>query len=68
MHLNKSRTEEVPVIAMKNVYHLKAYVMLRIYTLYILIHHIIDEHYQLVIAVMYVNTVDKRMCPSGDTQ
>ena len=43
-----SGAEKVPVIGMKIIYPLKAYLIQRNYTSYILIHYIIDEHYQSV--------------------
>ena len=48
LSFNKSKSEEVPVIGMKNSTHLKVYLKQRNYTLYILIHHFIEEHYQSV--------------------
>ena len=46
MFFNKSRAEEVPGIGTKTFTYLKAYLMQSNYTLYALLHHIRDEHYQ----------------------
>ena len=46
MSFNKSRAEVVAVIGTENFNSLKAYLMQRNYTSYILIHHTTPEHYQ----------------------
>ena len=48
MSLNMSGAENVPVMGMKIIYSLEAYLIQRNYTSCILIHYIRDKHYQSV--------------------
>ena len=53
MSFSKSRTEEVPVIWIKMLSHLKkAYMLQRNYTFYVLILYIRDKHYQSVVQII----------------